>query len=132
MTETYTDEQLAHLSVSECLRLIIHRDGGVWTAQRALDALHGIGWVSTSGYPLNVAGNLLTRLWDVGALVRIDRGVYEVCPDVLDQVMATDIRTFKRMQQENPTVVRRPVRESDGEKTTPTRTPAPTGSPSAP
>lgn len=108
MVEVYTDEQLRHLTPSRRLRHIIYQSGGTWTPQRALYALEDTGWECTGRYPLNVAGNLLSRLWDCGALIRRGRGVYDVQQGVLAQVLAMGIRRFEKAQRENPTVERRP------------------------
>lgn len=100
--------------VARTLRNLIYHRGGVWTSKRALDELTALGWKSEAGYAQNVVGNLLARLWKCGALVRMDRGLYNVRRDVLAQILSMGLREFEKGQRETPTVERRPGYQGRG------------------
>lgn len=81
-----TPAEARELPVAIYLRYIITRSTGDWTSKRAQDALEIRGWDTTSSYPRNFAGNLLTRFKDKGAMVSVGRGVYRPLPETMHAV----------------------------------------------
>lgn len=92
-TGALPDNALHVLGVSRTLRYLIQDQGGVWTAQRAVDVLYALGWKTTAKYPLNMAGNMLNRLCDYGALVRTGKGVYTVDHAAMTEIITYGVRT---------------------------------------
>ena|SRR5688500_5263280 len=100
-TDTFPGDALSRWGVSACLRFLMHRKGGEWSAARVVTELQAIGWTTTSRYPLNVAGNMLNRLHDLDALILVRRGVYTVNRRVLDEIFDLGIREFARAQRQS-------------------------------
>lgn len=79
-----TFEEAQELPLHVYLRhvMIHHGEDVLWDAARVLKVWEGGGWDFTDrhSYPLNVAGNALTRLHSLRGVVRVERGVYAVNP----------------------------------------------------
>lgn len=103
-SDTLPEHAIGRWGVSACLRYLIHRKGGTWTAERAAAELLAIDWKTGSRYPLNMAGNMLNRLADCGALVCVKRGVYTVDHDVLEKILSQGIRAYAHAQREGQPV----------------------------
>lgn len=69
-------EDVSALNGMQMLDRITEYYGGIWNPRRALTAMQEAGWKTTSRYPLNLMGNMLSRLADRGVLVRHGNGVY--------------------------------------------------------
>lgn len=70
-------EDVSTLNGMQMLDRITQYYGGTWNPRRALNEMTAAGWTTTSRYPLNLMGNMLSRLADRGVLVRYGNGVYE-------------------------------------------------------
>jgi hypothetical protein len=66
-----------------------------WDSERICEVMEPRGWAS-GAYQKNLAGNVLSRLAQSGAGIRVRRGVYEMDPDVVKAIQRKVVLAHRR------------------------------------